>query len=457
LAEAGNRALSLNSYQAAVRFYDEALALDVADEPARAGMLFQRARALYLAGDERREGALEEARKALLAVGDAEQAAEADALVAELWWHRGDRERSRENLERAASSIAGLLPSPAKARVLSQIARYKALAEENEEAITAGQEALAMAESLGLDDVRAHALNNVGLAKIQQGDMTGLEDLERSVAVAVAARSPDAARSSHNLGVVVWVQGDLRRSCELVDEAVALAERLGNAAIAEYSRHVQTQQLFLRGEWDTAGARADEFLAACDAGESHYLESGIRDMRARLRLSRDDLAGAAEDVEKSIPSARKAGDPQAVYPTLASAARLYVELGLPDEAGAAAREALDTFTPTYAPVDLAWVAEELGLREALSELVAKVEVQTPWHDVMRAYLASDFVAASELLFEIGDEVEEAGARLRAAEHLVAAGRRTEADEQLQKALAFWRSVGATRYIREGEALLAAAS
>jgi hypothetical protein len=45
--------------------------------------------------------------------------------------------------------------------------------------------------------------------------------------------------------------------------------------------------------------------------------------------------------------------------------------------------------------------------------------------------------------------------LRAAGKLVAAGRRVEADEQLGRALAFFRSVGATRYIREGEALLAA--
>jgi hypothetical protein len=46
-------------------------------------------------------------------------------------------------------------------------------------------------------------------------------------------------------------------------------------------------------------------------------------------------------------------------------------------------------------------------------------------------------------------------RLRAAAQLVETGRRSEADEQLQRALAFWRSVGATRYVREGESLLAA--
>ena len=50
---------------------------------------------------------------------------------------------------------------------------------------------------------------------------------------------------------------------------------------------------------------------------------------------------------------------------------------------------------------------------------------------------------------------EAYTRLRAAETLIADNRRTEADEQLEKALAFFRSVGATRYVREAEALLSA--
>ena len=47
--------------------------------------------------------------------------------------------------------------------------------------------------------------------------------------------------------------------------------------------------------------------------------------------------------------------------------------------------------------------------------------------------------------------------LCAAEQLVAEGRRAEADEQLRPALAFYRGVGATRYLREGEALLAASA
>jgi hypothetical protein len=44
--------------------------------------------------------------------------------------------------------------------------------------------------------------------------------------------------------------------------------------------------------------------------------------------------------------------------------------------------------------------------------------------------------------------------MRAAARLLAEGRRAEADLRLGRALAFHRSVGAKRYIREGEVLLA---
>jgi thioredoxin-like negative regulator of GroEL len=74
---------------------------------------------------------------------------------------------------------------------------------------------------------------------------------------------------------------------------------------------------------------------------------------------------------------------------------------------------------------------------------------------VRAYARGDFVAAAEILHRTGAKPEEAEARLRAAEQLVAKGSAAEADEQLQQALKFYRSVGATYYVRECEARLAA--
>jgi hypothetical protein len=43
--------------------------------------------------------------------------------------------------------------------------------------------------------------------------------------------------------------------------------------------------------------------------------------------------------------------------------------------------------------------------------------------------------------------------LAAGERLISEGRHAEAEDQLERALVFFRSVGATRYIAQAEALL----
>ncbi len=93
----------------------------------------------------------------------------------------------------------------------------------------------------------------------------------------------------------------------------------------------------------------------------------------------------------------------------------------------------------------------------LRQLIEQAPAQTRWSSAFLAVLAREYETAADLFLEIGALNFEADARLRAAEKLVAEGRRSEANEQLEKALAFYRSVGATRYISESEALLAAAS
>jgi len=138
LVEAGDRAFSLNSFAAAARYYGQALALAPEDAGNQGEVLFRRARALFLAGEPEAQDALDQARVALLGSGDMVRAAEADAVLAELWWHRGNRERSSQHLERAQASVSDLQPSPGTAYVLSQVARYRMLAGANEEAIAIG-------------------------------------------------------------------------------------------------------------------------------------------------------------------------------------------------------------------------------------------------------------------------------------------------------------------------------
>jgi hypothetical protein len=115
---------------------------------------------------------------------------------------------------------------------------------------------------------------------------------------------------------------------------------------------------------------------------------------------------------------------------------------------------LDRSKTTFGLMRLSLAADVLGVRDELPRVLGG-RPDFPWIRSVAAVLDGEFERAADILAEHAWRVDEAELRLRAAEALVAAGRRPEADVQLQKALGFYRSVGATRFIREGEALLAA--
>jgi hypothetical protein len=81
-------------------------------------------------------------------------------------------------------------------------------------------------------------------------------------------------------------------------------------------------------------------------------------------------------------------------------------------------------------------------------------VEPVWIEAATAFASGAFLRAAASYKETGSLPDEAYARLRAAEALIQDGRRPEGDCELQRALAFYRSVDATAHLREGEALLA---
>lgn len=77
-----------------------------------------------------------------------------------------------------------------------------------------------------------------------------------------------------------------------------------------------------------------------------------------------------------------------------------------------------------------------------------------WLKAGREILDARFVEAAATFAEIGCVPDEAEARLRAGEALLAEGRRTEAAEQFERALGFYAAVGATRFASRCEQALA---
>jgi class 3 adenylate cyclase/tetratricopeptide (TPR) repeat protein len=457
LRDAGDRAFSLNAFPAAARYYALAAELWPQDDPERADLLFSLADAYHVSGDERRGESLEVARAALLAAGRAEQAAEAEARLAEVWWYRKDRERCDALLDSAAARVAELPDSAAKAFVLSQVSRYRMLADEPEEAIRIGEEALAMAERLGLDELRAHALTNIGTARANLGDPQGIADLERAAELGLAFRSAEAARALNNLSSVLAGFGDFRRQAELLREAIRVGEEFGTLSIVHFARATLAGNLFWTGNWDEGFQLAHEWLAG-SGGRGSSAELGLRRNRARALLARDDVDGALADIEVAVEGSRQLREPQSLLPGLGAAVRIYLELGREEEARELAAEVFEYArgSSDWRVLDLSFAAHRLGYTDEFRARVEQLQ-QAGMGAANLALLDGEFARAAEVMDNMGMAFAAADARRLAAEQLEREGRHREANAQLRQALAFYRPVRATRYIRECEALLGDAS
>jgi class 3 adenylate cyclase len=464
LRDAGDRAATLNALPQAEAYLRRALELTPSTRAERARLLLRLGRICFLRYEEGAEE-LAEARDGLLAAGDREAAAEAELLLADIGWRRGRRDEVLAHLEAARSLVAGSPPSRVHASVLASVVRYEMLDDHDERAIALGREALGLAEQLGLEDLRANVLNSVGCARSNLGDRRGLHQLEESIAVAAAANAVnDVLRGHNNLIPMSVLYGDLERAEGLTRETVRLCRHYGHHGFLRFMAGGATiMNPYHAGDWDEARRSADAFLAEVERGSPHYQAATAYCFRGLMRLGRGE-AGAAEDAERGLAIARPIGDPQSLHPTLAMASFVFLGAGEEGHARETLDEALERLGVLahlgFAAVELhhlAWTALRLGRGAEVLAVAEREPFRSSWTRAVLSVAAGDLRGAADSLGGIGAATAEAFYRLRLAERLSEEGHRAEAEEQLLPALAFYRSVRAARYVREGERLLAASA
>ena len=448
---AGDRAAALNAFGPAADHYAAALALWPADDADHARLQFELARAEFISG--RSDGRpLAGAAEALLEV-DSVEAATAFSLASEAAWHRGEPDQTDGLLERALELVEPLPGSEPKAWILSRASRRAMVASRHEQALGFGKRALELATSLGLPEVRAHALNNMGAT--QQGKPQAIPLLEESIEISARLNSPEEARGHHNLGVCAYIVGDVPKALAELEAAIASSERFGFAPLLRFSRTQLPVYYFRLGRWDEALALANAII---DEGESR--DDGPNLLRAWVGALRDELSQAVEDAERALEDARRSGDPQGMYPALAITAFAQSEAGNRERATALLLELKDRWSGREiaygAPADMAiaWL-DHLGADLWRQIYDTPDATQTAWLRAVRALVEEDYARAVEVYDATGAVCDVAAAQLYAARNLLEAGRRAEAELYLHPALSFFRSVRATRRIRQGESLLAA--
>lgn len=402
LRAAGDRAAGLGAYGAAARWYANALDLWPVTADTRAELLFRLGAArFYQEGDGERT--LRSARNALLEIGDRGRAAEAEVMLGLVAWRRGDNDRAM--MLRARELVRGSQRPRSKAFVLSRCALRFAIDDQPDAALTTGAEALRLAEDLGLVEDAAKASTAIGMARISQGQVDGLDDLRRAAGSLERARSPAAANALINLATMRAWLGDLAGCFGAQARARAVAEHFASAAELRWLEAEAILERYWTGDVALAAARAQQFIVESTATERHYLEPSCRVVRGRFLLERGRISAANRDAAQALSLARTADDVQMLVPALLLQARVVASTGDVAAASRKLDEALDALRGRLLlpeiGIDLAIVIGSVRSDGALDALDDAGIAPSPWLDATRAFVAGDPAAAAAIYARIG--------------------------------------------------------
>src|SRR5581483_11198393 len=163
----------------------------------------------------------------------------------------------------------------------------------SEEAIRTGEDAVPLAESVGLQTVALNALNAVTVAR---ADVGALQRALNNYASQVARiRGIAAART-------------------ILDQMEELVQRIPLPYVVRWTAAEVSWNAFAGGDWARALEQLDRFFAI-QPNAPHYLQPEALLVRALIRSAGDD-PGCFDDVEDALARARSGRDPQLLGPGL---------------------------------------------------------------------------------------------------------------------------------------------
>jgi class 3 adenylate cyclase len=324
LALAGERALGLDTVQAEARLA-RALELTPPEDPGRPELLVKWADAASQAGRPREAAeALERALVSLRDLGETEASARALQLRSRVALRFGEGKGVAFAAE-AVDLLKQDKPGPALVAAYGQLANAHYVAGAYVEAVAAADRARGLAETLGLPEP-ARALGYRGNSRALLGDVDGLAEAERALAVLIArGAGRDAAMLQNNLALVRYPLQGPARSLADFEEGIAFCRQRG---LIEMAAHLETNcpaLLAELGRLEEALERADRLAAALEeSGDTHSLIE-VRSLQLSGRIARGEH-GPRADADWLLETARVSGATDVVVFGLAAAsAALAVE------------------------------------------------------------------------------------------------------------------------------------
>jgi DNA-binding CsgD family transcriptional regulator/tetratricopeptide (TPR) repeat protein len=495
---AAHAAECVHAYGEAATLYERALELSArvpeADAPAgidRVELLERAADAHRLADDRpRAEALLQAALHTLSELDDPLRTATVLRMLSRIQWTMTRNNDALETMHRALAVLPAGEPSPERAAVLGWLSKARMLQGRYRESLRAGEEALAVAETVGDDVARMRARDPLGVSMMALGDVeAGGAMLREAIAEAAQLDRPEELATTYtNLADALHVAGRSQEARAAAQEGLVAVE----GKIAHHREWLALQLgeiAFDLGDWETTAGTIAEH------GERRFTGSLVLHLllrTAELSLGRGDHARAAEVLTRAAEAAEGTSEPQMHAPLGALLAELRRREGDLDAGRAAVEDALDRIefctedvmriarvsaAGVTVEADRAQRARDLGEPEAERDAITAAElllarvsaaaeegrpVEIAWRatanaDVARARGQNDpgaWADAARAWDELERPYQAALARWREAEAHVGAGDRETAAATARTALEAARSLGAGWLEGELEGLVA---
>lgn len=296
-------------------------------------------------------------------------------------------------------------------------------------------------------------LANAAVVRLTQGDLEAADALNEEAVSLSAPGSYARLRALTNLAVSAILDGAYEVWRPRYDRAVDAATRAGSRANLLWLEGQRIDDAVFDGRWDEALHRADTFFGE---GVEHYQVGGMLLLRSWVLASRGLVREALELRDRALEIALSTEEAQSRIPGLLWSAWTSLLVG----DAARSRELIERAEPAIAATahrapgvsaGVGFAVVAAGAAERYLELHADC-VPTRRVVALRLGLAGRVAEAADAWSRVS-RYDEAIARLHAASVLTGA----EADVQLQRALAFFRAVGATKVVADAEPLAAAAA
>jgi DNA-binding CsgD family transcriptional regulator/tetratricopeptide (TPR) repeat protein len=257
-------------------------------------------------------------------LGDRAAVGRCTRALSRFHWFGGSGEAARAKAREAVEILEPLGESAELARAYSGLSQLGMLAEDPQEAFSWGERALDLAVRLGDERTRAHALINIGTARLQLDP--GVTDalLEAHAIADAAGDRHEATRALVNLSYTLMLWASAEDALRVGRRALAYAQSHEQASFVSYVEMMLAWLRLRAGEWDEVERVTREGIFR-DGGVPQLLAKTVL-VELAIRRGDPDAAELLADLEAQ---ADRTEELQRIAPVLELATEWALTAGLP--------------------------------------------------------------------------------------------------------------------------------